>query len=180
MGIPSSRISINSAKIPIHVRPEYVASRHPRVRDNLRALGSHACYRLGVDKHVHVDGNLVLAVECKAYTELAMLKRILVDFNLLKTRLPDLSCMLIQFENFMGGDYGTTTTDAAGSPAAHAVMSYFPNVDLNIATLLRGDRQVDRPITQFFKPLLEHSLHDASTCIETLVSAKILRRNNTR
>ncbi len=33
-------------------------------------------YSLSVDKQVYVDGNFIIGVECKSYTENAMLKRI--------------------------------------------------------------------------------------------------------
>lgn len=54
-------------------------------------------YYLGVDIHTFIDGEFCLGVECKAYTENAMLKRILVDFWLLKKRYPGLNWDLYTF-----------------------------------------------------------------------------------
>ncbi len=97
----------------------------------------------------------MIGIECKAYTENAMIKRILVDFHLLKTKAPDMRCYLFQLENQLGGDYSKVLKKPKGSAPTHTLMSYFNNVDLRIITLLEGERKVDRPINklQFFKPL---------------------------
>jgi hypothetical protein len=60
---------------------------------------------LKTDVHVQVDGKFKIAIECKAYTENAMLKRILVDFTLFKQVYPDLAFVLFQLESQLGGDY---------------------------------------------------------------------------
>ncbi len=69
-------------------------------------------YWAKVDVHVFVDDNLVLGMECKSYTENAMLKRILVDFRMLKSLHPDLICCLLQMESMLGGGY----SDPLASP----------------------------------------------------------------
>jgi hypothetical protein len=51
-------------------------------------------YLLKADVHVYIDDVFKIAIECKAYTENAMLKRILVDFTLFKVMYPDLACVL--------------------------------------------------------------------------------------
>lgn len=68
---------------------------------------SSLSYHLGVDIHTFIDGEFCLGVECKAYTENAMLKRILVDFWLLKKQYPSLNCCLVQLETFLGGSLDT-------------------------------------------------------------------------
>ena len=42
-----------------------------------------------------------------------------------------------------------------GSRSTHTLMSYFPEVDLNIMTLLDGERNINRPIhrAEYFKAL---------------------------
>jgi hypothetical protein len=96
-----------------------------------------------------------MGIECKAFTENAMLKRILVDFTLLKTIYPNLSCCLFQLESQLTGDYSEIKkTIIYGSHSTHTLLSYF-DVDLNIFTLLEGERKVDEPIHKkdYFKPL---------------------------
>ena len=143
------RLPINSAyvdRLPAAVKREIVAQ------------NNRYFYNVQVDVLVFVDKTLVMGVECKAYAETAMLKRILVDFQLLKSLHPNLICCLLQLESMLGGDYSEparTNTPALGSPSAHTLMSYFPGVDLNILTLLEGERKVDRPIhnPDYFKEL---------------------------
>jgi hypothetical protein len=96
-----------------------------------------------------------MGIECKSYAELSMFKRILVDFHLLKTIYPNLLCYLFQLENMLGGDYSSEIRSPKGSESSHTVMSYFPDVDLKIITLLTGERKVKKPIhkPEFFKPL---------------------------
>jgi len=123
-----------------------------------------------------VDGDLVLGVECKAYTENAMLKRILVDFTMLKTLYPDLVCCLLQLESQLGGSYSDPLADPQyGSPRSHTLMSYFPDVTLNVITLLEGERKVKEPIhdADHFKELhpelLDHGIGQLRDLLEPFV-----------
>lgn len=159
------QLPINSAyvdRLPAAVKPEIAARK------------SRYYYNVQVDVHVFVDKKLVMGVECKAYTETAMLKRILVDFNLLKSLHPNLICCLLQLESMLGGDYSEPVkpdAPALGSPSAHTLMSYFPDVDLNILTLLDGERKVDRPIHNlaYFKELPLARLNYAISRFQTLL-----------
>ena len=84
-----------------------------------------------------------------------MLKRILVDFTLLKTIYPKLNCCLFQLESQLTGDYSEISKSIIyGSHSTHTLLSYF-DIDLNIFTLLEGERKVNEPIHKkdFFKPL---------------------------
>ncbi len=125
------------------------------IKDYILSNMKRYYYGLSVDKHVFIDKKFVIGVECKAYAELAMFKRILVDFRLLKTVYPNLICYLFQLENMLGGDYSTEIQLPKGSCSAHTVMSYFSDVDLKIITLLSGERKVKQPIhkPEFFKAL---------------------------
>ncbi len=112
-------------------------------------------FRAQVDNHTMIDDKFVLGIECKAYTENAMLKRILVDFTLLKSVCPNLKCALLQFESQLTGDYADIEKPIIyGSHSSHTLMSHF-DIDLHIMTLIKGERKVDEPIhkAEFFKPL---------------------------
>jgi hypothetical protein len=159
-------LEINSTKIKIPIQLDYVKKLKDKiVKDYILENIRKFYYGLSVDKHVFLDGHFIFGIECKAYTENAMIKRILVDFQLLKTRFPELGCYLFQLESQLGGDYSTIVTLPKGSSPTHTLMSYFPSVELNIVTLLPGERKVDRPINKpdFFKPLTIESLEIALT-----------------
>ncbi len=149
-----SDIDINSKKIKIPIRKEYIKQiEEKEVREYILQNIEKYYYKLSVDKQVFYKGKLIVGIECKAYTENAMLKRILVDFSLLKTIYPNMSCFLFQLESQLGGDYSELNTITYGSPATHTLMSYFPDVKLHIHTFIKGERKVDRPIHKYFKPI---------------------------
>jgi hypothetical protein len=112
-----------------------------------------------------------MAVECKAYTENAMMKRILVDFTLLKKAYPKLKFVLVQLESQLGGDYSSKLCkNPLGSFPTHTLLSHF-DVDLTIITLLKGERDITRPIhkKEFFKPLTKENLESAIEVIRSLL-----------
>lgn len=158
--VPDSRLKINSDKIDVRIDETYVRElRDARVREYIQSRLPSYVYGLSVDKHIFVDNRFVAGIECKAYTENAMIKRILVDFMLLRKSYPDLRCFLFQLESQLGGDYSSLPAIAFGSQPTHTLMSYFRNVNLQIITLLEGERRVDEPIDRpnHFKPLkIEH------------------------
>lgn len=105
-----------------------------------------------------------MGVECKSYTENAMIKRILTDYTLLKGAHPDLVCTLLQLESQLGGDYSSPSRQGAmGSRSTHTLMSFFPKVDLHVVTLLEGERNIQRPIhkPEHFKELKRKNLDRA-------------------
>lgn len=115
-----------------------------------------------------------MGVECKSYAEMAMLKRILVDFWLLKLLHPNLVCCLLQLESMLGGDYSEPLAyPHISGTSAHTVMSYFPDIDLHIITLLEGDRKVNRPIhrAEYFKELIPDSVDNAINRLAQLLTA---------
>jgi hypothetical protein len=119
---------------------------------------------------VAIDGKFKISIECKAYTENAMLKRILVDCTLLKNVYPDVSFVLLHLESQLGGDYSFSITGKYGSPPTHTLLSYF-DVDLNIITLLKGERKVDQPIhkPEYYKPLEVERLNEAVEIFKDLL-----------
>ena len=161
-GVPSE-LSVHSKKINIPIQDGYISTiTDENVRDHIKKEIDGYNYKLSVDKHVYVRDNFILAIECKSYTENAMIKRICVDFDMLKKMHPKISCCLLQLESQLGGDYSQLNQIEYGSVSTHTIMSYFP-VDFKIITLLKGERKVDKPIHKNnYKPL------EVSSLIKTL------------
>ena len=81
------RLEINSKKFSIPIMNDYINELPDQeIREHILNNVDDYCYKLSVDKQVFIDEEFVLGIECKSYTENAMLKRVLVDFKLLKTR----------------------------------------------------------------------------------------------
>lgn len=156
LGGATSDISFSDVTIHIPLKKEYLDRiQSPEVKKWIKNNYDDFVFRAQVDVHVMIRNKFVLGIECKAYTENAMLKRILVDFTLLKSKFPNLKCGLIQLESQLTGDYSEIDKNIIyGSHSSHTLMSYF-DVNLNIMTLLKGERKVDQPIhkEEFFKPL---------------------------
>ena len=149
IGGKPSRIKINKTKYPISDR-----------RGNI--------YKLSQDKQVYIDGGFVLSIECKAYAEVAMYKRILVDAFLLKKYFPKLKFCLFQLESMLGGDYSTVVEHPNGSPSVKVLEYHFPSLDIEIITLLDGERGIKGEIhkKQFYKPLRLERLDHAMKYLE--------------
>lgn len=163
LGQNPSRLDINKKKMPIGVSNAYISRiPDPKVRDYLTAHRSELVYKFGTDVQVFVDGKLVLPIECKAYTENAMLKRILFDAELMREAVGTDTYYLVQLESQLGGDYSQLNDVTFGSPASHALMSHV-DVNLVIITLLAGERKVDRPIHKaaYFKEMKIRELRHA-------------------
>lgn len=164
LGGAPSRLNFERNPILVPIRRSYIERiQHPEVQAYILQNIKRCVYRFRTDIHVHVDGNFVLGVECKAYAENAMLKRIMVDCMFLKQAHPNAAAVLLQLESQLGGDYGDLTKKVTlGSYPTHTIMSYF-DVVLNIVTLLEGERKVNKPIHQkaFRKELQSSSLTHA-------------------
>ncbi|GAA9386298.1 hypothetical protein TH0802_05320 [Helicobacter pylori] len=172
IGAKADRLEINSKKIKIPIKDSYIENiANKQVRAYILEHKKDYYYGLSVDKHIFVDNQLVMGIECKAYTENAMLKRILVDFHLLKTLYPNISCYLFQLESQLGGDYSALPETLLGSKPTHSIMSYFESVNLNIVTLLKGERDINQPIHKNFKPLEEENLKKTIKLMENELKA---------
>lgn len=170
IGGKNSRITINSRKQRIPIQKEYVGQiEDVDVKKYILSNISDYYYALSVDKQVIIDDKFAIGIECKAYTENAMIKRILVDFSLLKTVFPDIICYLFQLESQLGGDYCDLSEVTFGSKPTHTLMSYFPEVKLKIFTFLKGERKVDSPIHKqgYFKPLEKMQVGKAISLLAT-------------
>lgn len=106
-------------------------------------------YEAQVDTFVFIDGSLVMGIGCKPYCDNEMLKEIIAEFLLMISHNPGLICCLLQLESQLGSPYSKPDYEknpVLGSPSTLTLMSHFPDVDLNIMTLLDGERVVEQPI----------------------------------
>lgn len=165
------RISFDTTAVKVPIKKNYINKvKNPTIKENILKNIDKYYYSQKTDKHVLIDNKLVMAIECKAYTENAMMKRILVDFSLLKQANSDISCVLLQLESQLGGDYSDLKDITLGSPSTHTLLSNF-DIDLNIITLLKGERKIERPIhlPEYYKPLTKESLYKAIEIIKGLL-----------
>lgn len=173
------RLSFVRESIRIPLKPEYLRRVRPvGVAEYIKSHFEQYFYGHKTDVHVSVDGQFVMGIECKAYTENAMLKRILVDFTLLKQVVPDLKCVLLQLESQLTGDYSQPLKPVIyGSPSTHTLLSYF-DVELTIITLLEGERKVNAPIhkSPYFKEMTEPALRKAVETFKELLAEFVNQR----
>ncbi len=145
-GGAADRLSFGTKKYKLEIKPSYLNKFSPELKTYIRS-SNDKYYKVKVDRHVFIDGIFVMGIECKSYTENAMLKRIMVDFLFLKETQPNsILCVLLQLESMLGGDYEKAKESVNGSPSSHSIMSKFSNIDLHILTLLEGERHPKEPI----------------------------------
>lgn len=172
LGGKAENLEINSKKIKIPIKESYIQNlTNKEVKQYIIQNKKDYYCGISVDKHIFINNKFVIGIECKAYTENAMLKRILADFYLLKTVYPQLSCYLFQLESQLGGDYSALPKLIFGSKPTHSIMSYFEKVDLRIITLLKGERNIEKPIHKYFKPLEKEILEKAVKTMENELKA---------
>lgn len=161
LGGSPERINFKKETKKLPIKKEYVDKiEDPNVKNYMLENLDKYFYTLKADVHCNIDNNLVIVVECKAYTENAMIKRILVDFSLMKHGWKNLNCFLLQLESQLGGDYSEINKDIIyGSNSTHTLFSYF-DVKIEILTLLEGERKVDKAIhkSEYYKELKEEHL----------------------
>jgi len=175
LGGNAALLEINSSKHIVPIKEDYVLNiQNPDLKKQIQQNIEEYKIKHGADCHVYINKKFVLSIECKAFTENAMLKRILFDAYLLRTLHPDLEFVLLQLESQLGGDYSSLNPNPKGSFSTHALMSYMDDIDLRIITLLEGERKVNKPIHErrFYKPLTEQGIMNA---IDSL--RNILRRH---
>jgi len=149
-------------KIKIFIDQDYIETiQEEEIRKYIEKNIKKFIYSFTVDVPVYIDKELIMGIECKTYTENAMIKRIMVDFTFLKKVAPNAIAILLELESQLGGDYSKINKKIKiGSCPTRTIMSYFKDVDLKIITLLEGDRKVDKPIhkKEYFKELKEEEL----------------------
>lgn len=171
LGEELSRLQPTRGIIKIPIRKEYIERiKSAEVKEYIFKNIHDYYYPLSLDLRILIDHTFVLAMECKTYTENAMLKRVLVDFTLLKQIYENITPVLFQLESQLGGDYSDLSDVAFGSPSTHTLLSYF-DIDLHIITLLKGERKVDQPIhkKEYYKPLPKESLARAIKIISQIL-----------
>jgi hypothetical protein len=171
LGQNPNRIQMIGRQIRIPIKKEYINRLDDEeVKEHINKNIENYYYPYKPDVLVSIDGKPIVEIECKAYTENAMLKRILVDATLLKTVFNDIKFILFELESQLGGDYSELKDVNIGSPSTHTLLSYF-EIDLNIITLLEGERKVYKPIHkgEFFKPLNRESLEKAISVISEIL-----------
>ncbi len=172
LGKEKNMLSFEHHFITIYINKDYINKiKNKEVQEYINTNINHMYYKIKPDVQVYVDNKFKISVECKAYTENAMFKRILVDSTLIKNIYPDVKFVLLQLESQLGGDYSEIFKDIHyGSPSTHTLLSYF-DIDLNIITLLEGERKVDEPIhkDKSFKQLKMASLLKAVDVIKSLL-----------
>lgn len=163
LGQDPKRLTIRKKQVKIYLDKKYLERiKEPTVRRYIQEHLEDYFYKIKVDRHIFIDNEFVLGIECKAYTENAMMKRILTDFTLLKREYPNIDCVLLQLESQLGGDYSSLNKVAYGSRTTHTLLSIF-NIDLQIITLLKGERKVNQEIhkAKFYKPLEKNGVENA-------------------
>lgn len=172
IGGAASRLSFERKQIIVPVQRAYIAKISDKeIRAYINKHIRNYSYKFKTDVHVNIDNALAVGIECKAYTENAMIKRIAVDFMFLRQAHPNANTVLFQLESQLGGDYSAIKKQKHyGSYSTHTILSYF-DIDLNIITLLEGDRKVDEPIhkEKFYKKLAPSSLIRAIKVFENLL-----------
>jgi len=166
------RLSFEKQPIMVPIQQSYIDQiKDTEVKVYIQKNIRNYVYKFKTDVHINIDGKLIAGVECKAYTENAMLKRIAVDSMFLKQAHKKAHNVLLQLESQLGGDYGDISkTIHYGSYPTHTILSYFDDVDLHIITLLEGERKVDKPIhkKKFYKKLEKESVSGAVRVFEKL------------
>ena len=174
LGGDASRLSFQKQKIRIPIKANTIATLPKAVQEEVAQYSQSFYYDVGVDVHVHVDNEFVLGIECKTYAENAMLKRILVDFWLIKTLYPDLQCCLLQLETFLGGSNTSPDPDVSkiANRSTYTLMSHFPTVNMKILTLLEGKRDIKNPIhtKRGHKELRAEYVHSAIQQLQSLLA----------
>ena len=170
------RLTFSQHKVKVPIKNKYLDKiKNPKIRKHIleNINNYYSCQK--VDKHVLIDKKFVMGIECKSYTENAMMKRILVDFSLVKQGYPNIDCVLFQLESQLGGDYSELKDDVTyGSPSTHTLLSNF-DIDLQIITLLKGGRQINKAIheSEYYKPLAQKSVYQAIEVIKGLLKKHI-------
>ncbi len=155
LGQNQTSLNFKSGKYKLPILQQYVDNIEiPEVKKQIQDNIGDYTYGIGQDVHVYEEDDFILSIECKAYAENAMLKRIIVDCWFLQKLFPTLKFALIQLESQLTGDYHELNEITFGSKSSHTIMSYF-DVDLKIITLLKGARKVKEPIhkSRFYKTL---------------------------
>ena len=173
LNYPENSLTFRSRyKIELKIQLEYIKTLAKEIQIDIEENLSKYKYKLNLDVPIFYENNLFAAIECKAYAENAMLKRILFDAEITRRNYPNIKNILFQLESQMGGDYSDTNKSLhIGSGSSRALMSFFPKVTLHVITLLEGERRVDKPIhkKEYYKPLTKESVERAVATMKLII-----------
>jgi len=172
LGEDEKRLKIIGTRIKIPIKKEYIDGlEDEEIKNHILKNLKNYVYPYKSDVLISIDNKPIFEIECKAYTENAMMKRILVDCTLLTRIYPDMKFALLQLESQLGGDYSELKDKPLGSPSTHTLLSMF-NIDLEIITLIKGERKVDKPIHKelYYKELTKESLIKAINKLKEILS----------
>lgn len=175
LGKDEKRLKIIGTRIKIPIKKGYIDKlEDEEIKKHILKNLKNYVYPYKSDVLVSIDNKPVFEIECKSYTENAMMKRILVDCTLLTRIYPNMKFALLQLESQLGGDYSELKDKPLGSPSTHTLLSMF-NIDLEIITLIKGERKVDKPIHKelYYKELTKDSLIKAINKIKEILSELI-------
>ena len=159
-------------KVELKIQPDYIKVLAKEIQIDIKENLDKYKYNLFIDVPVFYNNNLFAAIECKAYAENAMLKRVLFDAEIVRSNYPNIKNVLFQLESQMGGDYSDINKPLhLGSGPSRALMSFFPKVTLHVITLLEGDRKIDKPIhkKEYYKPLTKESVERAVATMKLII-----------
>ncbi len=167
MGGKANRFNIRRQIRKIAINEDYVKNLSSEyIRDHIEQNKEQYTYKIELDKAVEIDNNLILGIECKSYMDNTMLRRTLKDFELVvKLLYPKMFFCVFQLINGLGGDYGEVRKQRQlGSRSTHTLMSYTPEINLEIITLLNGKMDPKRSIhdPEHFKEL---PVENVETCV---------------
>lgn len=173
LGGSTDEISYSGERIRVELREKYLDKLEDNeIKEHIVNNRSKYHYKYQIDVPVYVKGELALAIECKAYAENAMLKRILLDGMLIKSVVKDTEIVLFQLESQLGGDYSEVFKDKFfGSPSSNTLMSFF-DYKLHILTILEGERNINKPIHKEanFKIMQKEALERGVSFFENLLA----------
>ncbi len=163
IGGNSNKLFFGARRIEKRIEEEYVNNLlFEKIKQKIKNYQSRFLYKLPPDilLYTNIDGAPITYIECKAYMENAMLKRVLFDCEVAQKMYPKIDFFLFQLESFLGGDYCELKEekDTFGSFATRTILSMKPNINLRIFTYLYGERDMKKPINKFHKSLLKETL----------------------
>lgn len=168
--ISSDRCCIEKRPVTIKIaNTNYIMTRNLKNPDG-------NTYELEVDNVVLIDGKFVMNIESKSYTEATMLKVVLLNAILVHQHYPDAAFVLLQLENALDGNYDVGSSESEnGNGSGHVVMSVFPEIYLNLLTLLDGNRSSAKPIhkPEYYKAMNKDKLRRAYSVIKKLIDERV-------
>ena len=173
LNYPENSLTFQSRyKVELKIQYEYVKMLAKEIQIDIEENLDKYKYKLNIDVPVFHNNSLFVAIECKAYAENAMLKRVLFDAEIVRRNYPKIKNILFQLESQMGGDYSDTNKPLhLGSGPSRALMSFFPKVTLHVITLLEGERNINKPIhkKEYYKPLTRESVELAVATMKSII-----------